>query len=119
MEIRGSSEWGVWGGVISDAGPPEASTTLYAGSARTWSGGPFNRNVTTIRYPVGKINELTGTGGNFRDGTNSSLHSEHTGGAHILRGDGGVSFLSNSMDVTVLRNASVRDDGQVVSGDAL
>jgi len=119
VEIRGSSEWGVWGGAISDAGPPEASTTLYAGSARTWSGGPYCRNVTTIRYGVGKIDELTGSGGNYRDGTNTSLHSEHTGGAHVLRGDGGVSFLSHSMDIVVLRNTAIRDDGQVVSGDAL
>lgn len=107
-DIRGSGEWGAWLGCGAVVPPP-----LISGSFQ-WSDTPWSRNTTTIRYPVGSIVEVTGSGGNHRDGTNNALHSEHTGGAHVLRADGGVSFLSNQMDYSVLRNISIRDDGNVV-----
>ena len=55
--------------------------------------------------------EITGAGGNHRDGTNNSLHSEHPGGVMTLRADGSVHSLSQNTDMIVLRNFSVRDDG--------
>jgi len=116
VDIRPSAEWGVWGGNVTDVGPPEISTTAYSGSAiYTWNDRPFSRNATTVRYAIGTTTELTAAGGNFRDGLNTALSSEHTGGAHVLRGDGGITFLSQSMDLTVLRNISIRDDGNVAS----
>jgi hypothetical protein len=62
------------------------------------------------------ITQLTGGGGNFRDGLNNALHSEHPGGAEALRADGGVTFLSETTDILVLRNISIRDDGAVIPG---
>lgn len=62
--------------------------------------------------------QLTGAGGNHRDGTNNSLHSEHPGGAQVARADGSVHFLAESMDLLVLRNMSIRDEGAVIPGDA-
>ncbi len=63
--------------------------------------------------------ELTGTGGNSRDGTNNTLHSEHPGGAQAARADGGVSFLSETMEIVVVRDISIRDDGGVLPGGGL
>lgn len=119
-DIRASAEWGIWGGNVTDVGPPEMSTTPYSGtSIYTWADRPFSRNMTTVRYPVGSTREIAASGGNHRDGLNAALHSEHTGGAHVLRGDGGVAFLSNSTDMSVLRNISIRDDASVVDGSVL
>lgn len=111
-DIRTSSEWGGWYGSVSDGSPPYNGTGTY-----TWSGNPYCRNITSVRYPIGTTLELTGSGGNYHDGVNNALHSPHTGGAQVLRGDGGVGFLSNSMDVRVLRDVCIRDDGNVVNGD--
>lgn len=113
VEIRGSAEWGCWIGSGAYAGPPEV------GGPYTWTGNPYCRNVTTIRYGVNMITELTGSGGNYRDGVNNSINSQHSGGAQVCRGDGSVHFMSQSVNLLVLRNLSIRDDGAVVTGDEL
>jgi prepilin-type N-terminal cleavage/methylation domain-containing protein len=120
VDIRPSAEWGTWLGPISDSCPGETPATPYKNNTvYNWNGQGFSRNLTTIRHPVGTATEILASGGNWRDGANSSLLSEHTGGAHVLRGDGGVSFLSNSTDFNVLKNVSIRDDGNVVSAEIL
>ncbi|HEY0983467.1 DUF1559 domain-containing protein [Schlesneria sp. T3-172] len=108
IEIRSSAEWGAWIGPGATVAPPQP------GGVYTWAAGPWSRNTTTTRYPVGHNTLADGSGGNHRDGTNTAIHSAHTGGAHVLRGDGGTVFLSNSMDWTVFRNTCIRDDGQVM-----
>lgn len=113
VEIRSSAEWGCWMGCGAHSGPPDF------GGVYTWAGNPHCRNITTIRYPIGTILELTGTGGNWRSGLNNALHSFHSGGAHALRADGGVNYLSDSTDILVLRNISIRDDGEVIPGGIL
>lgn len=120
VDIRPSAEWGAWLGPISDSIPGETSATPYQnGATYHWNDRGFLRNMTTIRHPVGTMTELTGSGGNWRDGSNGALLSEHTGGAHVLRGDGGVSFLSSSTDFTLLKNVSIRDDGNAITGEIL
>jgi prepilin-type N-terminal cleavage/methylation domain-containing protein len=109
-EIRGSAEWGCWIGSGAMAGPPEPGGTYG------WAS-PWCRNITTIRYPINMRNELTGAGGNHRDGTNNSLHSHHPNIAMGLRADGSVHPLSQNLDIVVLRNFAVRDDGNPLSGD--
>lgn len=109
VEIRSSAEWGAWMGVGADGIPGQDGPNTYNFSASPWC-----RNMTTVRYAIGTTTQITGTGGNHRDGTNSALHSPHTGGAMVLRGDGGVAFLSNSLDMTILRNLAIRDDGNVI-----
>jgi prepilin-type N-terminal cleavage/methylation domain-containing protein len=110
VEIRGSAEWGCWAGCGAAAGPPESGGTY------TWTASPWCRNVTTVRYAVNMRTQMTGNGGNHRDGTNNSLHSNHPGGVNVLRGDAGVSFLSDTTDVVMLRNISIRDDRSTVTG---
>ena len=109
VEVRSSAEWGCWMGCGAVAGPPEAGGTY------TWTANPWCRNVTTIRYPVGMRTQLTGAGGNSRDGLNNALQSEHPGGTSVTRADGGVSFLSDNVDLIVLRNIAIRDDKSVIS----
>jgi len=113
VEIRGSAEWGCWQGCGATAGPPESGGTY------TWTASPWCRNVTTMRYPVGMVTQLTGTGGNYRDGLNNTLHSKHPGGAQAARCDGGVTFLSETMEMIVLRNICIRDDREVIPGGVL
>ncbi len=110
VEIRSSAEWGAWNGCGAATGPPEP------GGAFGWAS-PWVRNVTTIRYPVNMKTILTGAGGNWQDGSNNSLHSQHPGGVEMLRTDGSVHFLAETVDMVVLRNISIRDDGSVISGE--
>lgn len=76
----------------------------------------FSLGVTTVRYqnnyraaaslPAGARNPYD---------TNMILSSAHTGGIHVLMGDGAVRFVSDSLNFTVFQQLSVRDDGLVVS----
>ncbi|EAQ80654.1 DUF1559 domain-containing protein [Blastopirellula marina] len=108
-DIRSSYEWGCWGGVGATVPPPQAGAS---GDSYTWATTPWSRNTTTIRFPIGTLTEGSG---NHTDGSNSALHSEHPGGALVLRGDGSVAFAAETMDIAALRNLCIRDDGNVIS----
>ena len=112
VDIRSSAEWGCWLGPGASVPPPATGGTY------TWAATPWSRNTTTLRYPIGYNIEAAGSGGNSRDGTNSALHSEHPGGTHVLRGDGGVAFLASSVNMAIVRYAAIRDDRQII-GDIL
>jgi prepilin-type processing-associated H-X9-DG protein len=45
---------------------------------------------------------------------NSSLFSDHPGGAHVLLCDGSVRFLAETMDVQLLLALASRSDGEVI-----
>ncbi|WP_013627841.1 DUF1559 family PulG-like putative transporter [Rubinisphaera brasiliensis] len=85
--------------------PPPMAATVY--------------NLTTIRYG---INVTNGSLPGYFDaaagvaGANVPLLSEHAGGAQVLMADGSVRFLSENMDLTTLKNMSVRNDSQTISG---
>jgi len=44
------------------------------------------------------------------------LGSFHTGGIHVVMGDGSVHFVSDYTDINVLRQLAARDDGFPVGG---
>ncbi|MBI3461768.1 MAG: DUF1559 domain-containing protein [Planctomycetes bacterium] len=111
-DIRGSGEWGCWIGSGGAAGPPEL------GGLYTWAASPWCRNVATIRYPVNMKTVLTGAGGNFRDGTNNSLHSNHPGGVEVLNADGSARFLAQTTDILLLRNLSIRNERSAIPAEA-
>ena len=111
VDIRGSAEWGCWIGSGATAGPPEP------GGMYTWTASPWCRNIATMRYAINSRTELTGAGGNHRDGTNNALHSQHPNGVQGLRADGSVHSVSQNMDLAVLRAFAVRDDGAPLGGD--
>jgi hypothetical protein len=112
VEIRSSANYGGWIGCGAAAGPPEN------GGIYDWSSSPWCRNVTTVRYPINTVTQLTGAGGNFVDGTNNSFHSNHPNIAMGLRADGSVQPLPQTMDLAILRNLCVRDDGTPTSADS-
>ena len=68
-------------------------------------------NLTTVRHPIGM--RTAPVNGSFCQTVypHRPLNSEHTGGAGALLCDGSVRFLSNSMDVFLLKCLSTRDDG--------
>lgn len=83
-------------------------------------------NTTTVRWKINdKLKSSAGNTGWTGDGTsegirpdaglNIPLNSAHTGGVHVLLGDGSVRFLSDNLDFAILNRLVTRDDGQVVS----
>jgi hypothetical protein len=78
-------------------------------------------NTTTVRYTInftksgGWANNTTccspgdGVGSNY--GHNTPLNSAHTGGVNVLRGDGTVGFLRDSIPLATLMSLATRDDG--------
>lgn len=71
-------------------------------------------NLTTIRYPVNTVNvALDGIRNN--NGGNNGIFSSHTSGAQVVRGDGSVGFLSQSMDLRTLKIIADKADGRPVN----
>jgi len=67
-----------------------------------------------------KIDPIDGDGGNRHDELFDEVgfSSFHPGGAHFLRVDGSVHFLSENIDQHVLESLVTRAGGEVVSSDA-
>ncbi len=78
--------------------------------------GLFHRvlNLTTIQYPPNSNRSIANPGVNPNLGSNNPLLSEHTGGTQAVRADGSVHFMSQNIDLLLLRLVSTRDDGQVL-----
>lgn len=74
-------------------------------------------NLTTILWPInsfgskGQPNNNCTNGVGDNHGGNNPLCSAHTGGVHGLLGDGTVRFISQNLDMLVLRRLATRDDG--------
>ncbi len=102
LDIRMAKRAGIWTG---------ASTGVPAieGSGLTESA-----SIVTIRWPIGTKNRQSASDGIGRYGWNTPIQSAHTGGASILRCDGSVAFLTNSMSFDTLKWLSIKDDGQVI-----
>lgn len=85
------------------------------GSDSLWMGTDYgNRcfNTTTVRYSINtKNSSLDGAG---TQSCNTPVQSAHTGGAHVLMGDGTVRFVSENLNFDTLRFLASRADGNVV-----
>ena len=80
------------------------------GSANT---GDRQYGITTLLLQPGTKKIPRGANGYGDDGGgNYTAQSAHTGGSHILMGDGSVKFLSDNVDFTTFRMILTRDDGQ-------
>jgi prepilin-type N-terminal cleavage/methylation domain-containing protein/prepilin-type processing-associated H-X9-DG protein len=78
-------------------------------------GGDRFYNGTTVRYPINNLSwEAAGVGQSW--GLNRPILSPHSGGAQGAMGDGSVQFLSEGVQLQILKNLSNRDDGQTTSG---
>ena len=103
VDIR-SNYYGGWSGMC--CGP---TTNPWSGSPDTWSTG-----VTTVRYsPNIQSTSLDGATNTWT--ANLPLRSSHTGGVHVLLGDGAVRFITDNINMNTLRALATRDDGVAVS----
>lgn len=117
VEVRSSQRRGCWIGSGTTGQPGLAGSSGYTGNSN--AGGHYN--LTTIRYTLGHKTSSS-SGLVVADGSpspNNPLVSPHSGGVHVLRGDGGVSFLSESINYDLFRNLGIRDDGAVTDSAAL
>jgi prepilin-type N-terminal cleavage/methylation domain-containing protein len=98
-DARPGATWGWAMGCHSSWGP--------------WVGGG---GVTTIRYaPNSRSLGLEGViNTTEHQRSNTPLNSAHTGGVHVLLGDGGVRFISDSISMNTLTYLSVAADGQAI-----
>jgi prepilin-type processing-associated H-X9-DG protein len=70
----------------------------------------FNIGFNTHHLPNSRIPDCAVTGSGF-----FKAASQHVGGVNVLRADGGVSFLSNEMDLSLWQAFSTRAGGEPVS----
>ncbi|MCA9089903.1 MAG: DUF1559 domain-containing protein [Planctomycetaceae bacterium] len=69
-------------------------------------------NITTIRYAPNC--SYTNAGVHQARGANNPLTSAHTGGVQVALADGAVRFISDNLDIEIIKRLATRDDGQVV-----
>ena len=114
MMFGEQSDWGADPGVNGTVIQPlDIRQTMRAG---VWSGSNLEgMSAVTVRYPINTKTRVNFQDGIARYGWNTPIQSAHSGGAFMVRCDGGVSFISNSMPFNVLKYLCVRDDGQSVS----
>jgi prepilin-type N-terminal cleavage/methylation domain-containing protein len=93
--------------------PSGNGTCSATGSHTTGNGDTDCRcfNLTTVRQTP---NPPVTANWQLHPNCNTPLSSGHSGGVMMLRGDGSVSFLRDSIDLLVLQNGSDINDGQVV-----
>lgn len=73
-------------------------------------------HATTVRYQINtKSSELPGV--HFVWGANLPLISPHPGGVHVAVGDGSVLFVTENMELGILKRLATKDDGDVAAFD--
>ena len=93
-------------GTTGTGTPPE-----YKNGPNSALPAPSAWNITTIKYlPNTRTFELPGVKDNPR-GPNNPLSSRHPGGVLVLLLDGSAHFITDTMDLLLLRELSTRDDG--------
>jgi prepilin-type N-terminal cleavage/methylation domain-containing protein/prepilin-type processing-associated H-X9-DG protein len=96
------------------------SNTLFIGERtsnvgkQTWVGIPPNDGCFPALL-VGSTNDTEGRPLGKKDGSPHGFSSEHTGGANFTFGDGSVHFLSETLNVDVLKALSTREGGETAS----
>ena len=99
----------------------------YHGGWRGWSGSgdvtastaaQHVSGVTTVAFAINAKTPQSGgstvPASNAPYSGNTVINSYHSGGIHVLMGDGPVRFVSENIDFTNLLRLCVRDDSQVV-----
>lgn len=88
-------------------GPPtqDPASPLYIS-------GSLTSVINNWKQPVGGPTQCPWTTNNC--GPNDEPFSQHAGGCHAVLGDGSVRFLSENMDIQILRRLCDRSDGETV-----
>lgn len=103
---RTSNYYGGWAGARHLRVPGPSCTV----SSDFWQTG-----TTCLRWTPNSRIEHAGTGHPYRN--NTPMNSSHRGGVHILLTDRSHRFLSDHIDVQLLKKLCIRDDRQVVGGE--
>jgi len=92
------------------------SGSAVPGTLSSWKSVPndhkYASGITSVFHRPNP--KSVGEEGNQPWRSNTPLTSFHTGGVHVLLGDGSVRFLGENINVTTLQSLCVRDDGLVV-----
>ncbi|HBL44528.1 DUF1559 domain-containing protein [Gimesia sp.] len=110
----------------SSASAPKLMQSIYTsgwagtstgGTVAQWIAGPagqhkFGTGVTSVFHSPNPTS--TGTEADAKWDWNTPLTSHHTGGVHVLLGDGATRFLSDNTDLVLIQKLCVRDDGQTI-----
>ncbi|MEZ6058609.1 MAG: DUF1559 domain-containing protein [Planctomycetaceae bacterium] len=97
---------GVKNGYVPNGGSPAHDANVGNQDRRCY-------NFTTVRYQINTTTRPSG-GAGISD-CNVPIRSAHPGGAHFGIGDGKVVFLSENVDLTLLKNLCDKDDGNAAS----
>jgi len=111
-DIRSARRAGIWVGSRVHQVPMEPGAP---GSTYTCNS-PECGSLTTVRHPINTKARVNFDDGIARYGWNNPIQSTHGGGVNVLRCDGGVVFLRDSISFDTLKWLCIRDDGQVISG---
>lgn len=106
-EIRSCVVHGAWIGSIKPNNPANDLAGWSSGDNRTYS-------ITTIQYQINYKPAAGTITGIVDPPTLTPIQSIHTGGAHVLLADGGVRFLSDSLNLQTFYNLADRADGNVL-----
>lgn len=97
----------------------------YANASKgTWNAGSdltaitpgcyYPGGITTVRYTPNSFKKSAPAGPASSQASSSTvINSFHTGGVHVVLGDGSVRFVSDNVDFGTLGGLCCRDDGQV------
>jgi prepilin-type N-terminal cleavage/methylation domain-containing protein/prepilin-type processing-associated H-X9-DG protein len=113
-DIRSARRTGIWVGARVSQVPsdPTAAPPVTVFTCNSSEGG----TLTTVRHPLNTKARVRYDDGIARYGWNNPLQSTHPGGVNVLRADGGVTFLRDTLPFDTLRWLCIRDDGQPTAG---
>jgi len=86
-----------------------STNTVYA-----YDGGWNAGMMTTVRYRPNTVTRLYASDGLGKYCWNKGINSAHVGGANVLRCDGSVTFVSNSIAFDTLKYLCIIDDGMMI-----
>jgi hypothetical protein len=78
-----------------------------------WAGGVLLEGSGSVKGMRYGPNQLIPKNAYAQDWTLLPFSSSHEMGAHMLRGDGSVIFISNNIDIGIWRGLSTRKGGEV------
>jgi prepilin-type processing-associated H-X9-DG protein len=102
------------GNVLSEAASPPPYYDPATNTVHAYDGGWNTGMMTTVRYRPNTVTRFYASDGLGKYCWNKGINSGHPGGANVLRCDGGVTFVNNSITYDALKYLCIIDDGMVI-----